>query len=35
MFYHPFQLFACGLLANSFANTKETNMARPVAVCME
>ena len=22
MFYHPFQLFVCGLLANSFANTK-------------
>ena len=35
MFYHPFQLFVCGLLANSFANDKETNMERPVAVCTE
>jgi hypothetical protein len=22
MFYHPFQLFVCGLLANHFANQK-------------
>jgi solute carrier family 10 (sodium/bile acid cotransporter), member 7 len=33
MFYHPFQLFVCGLLAKSFANIKEANLARPVAVC--
>ena len=24
MFYHPFQLFVCGLLANRFANQKQT-----------
>jgi len=35
MFYHPFQLFVCGLLANSFANIKETNMVRPIAVGTE
>jgi hypothetical protein len=33
MFCHPFQLFVSGLLANSFANLKEANLAGRIDVC--